>query len=518
MFSHLQTLKILKRVPSRLASLTVTALLGGTLVAQGQTAPFACTKGVSYLFLNNVTDAFLLDIGTGKVTQQTSGGLVASPNQQLNSFGYNQKDNLIYGQRNGTSQIVRVDANFVTTALTVAGLDNTNNDDIMNAVVGDVDANGIMYITRGGSVGGGLTNNGTTGNTIFNIYAINLTQQQLQATLLPVKPGLTFINDWAVSPIDGNLYAIYSTISANTPSKLTLYRFTTTGSTAGTRTDLGEVTAGAPVVSGGTDHAIVAANYGSCFMDQAGDFYVVANTSGYVYRIKSPHKLAANSGTAANYVSAAISNQNNVDGARCPTTAVATSGPLPVQLTDFTASLAPNRAVRLAWETASELNNDHFEVQRSADGRVFTAVGQVRGHGSAVQANSYSFTDAAPGGATTYYYRLRQVDTDGRFDFSPVRAVTLAAGSSPVQVAVAPNPSPTGSLRVQVQYAGTAPATATLTLHSLLGQPVRSQAVTLQPGANNLRLDAAVAPGAYWLSVNGAGSPGRQGVRVLLTE
>jgi hypothetical protein len=124
----------------------------------------------------------------------------------------------------------------------------------------------------------------------------------------------------------------------------------------------------------------------------------------------------------------------------------------------------------------------------------------------------------APGDAATYYYRLRQVDFDNSFSFSPVRAIGLAAGNSSVQVAVAPNPTTTGLLRVQAQYAGTTPVSAMLTVRTLLGQTLLTQAVTMQPGDNVFTPSAALAPGVYWLSLSGEAVTGAPSIRVLIAE
>lgn len=174
--------------------------------------------------------------------------------------------------------------------------------------------------------------------------------------------------------------------------------------------------------------------------------------------------------------------------------------------------------MRLAWTTASELNNQYFEVQHSLDGRTFQAIGQVAGHGNSVQASTYTYTDATPGAATMHYYRLRQVDTDGSSTFGPVQAVSLSAGSSAVQLSVAPNPTTPAELRVQLQYGGTAPTAAVLTVHSLLGAQVLTQPVTLQPGANVFTPNTMLPAGAYWVSVSGGAALGKQGTKVLLTN
>ena len=112
----------------------------------------------------------------------------------------------------------------------------------------------------------------------------------------------------------------------------------------------------------------------------------------------------------------------------------ASGAPLPVTLTTFAAQRRA-AGVALRWATASEVNNREFEVQRSADGQIFTVLGHVAGQGSTALAHAYAFDDyLAPLGPL--YYRLRQVDTGGQATFSPV--VAVAVGTS---TALFPNPA-----------------------------------------------------------------------------
>ena len=115
--------------------------------------------------------------------------------------------------------------------------------------------------------------------------------------------------------------------------------------------------------------------------------------------------------------------------------------PLPVELTAFTATAEGPAAVRLAWATASEKNSAAFEVERSADGRTFARVGTVAAAGSSSAPRSYGFVDAPrPAGAALRYYRLRLVDADGTFGYSPVRTVALA-GQPASGLTLVPNPA-----------------------------------------------------------------------------
>ncbi|MCB9164979.1 MAG: T9SS type A sorting domain-containing protein [Flavobacteriales bacterium] len=114
-----------------------------------------------------------------------------------------------------------------------------------------------------------------------------------------------------------------------------------------------------------------------------------------------------------------------------------TSNPLPIELIDFTA-VDEGPTVRTSWSTASEVNNDHFVVERSADGIAFVAMGSVSGSGSSQQVNHYDFVDGRPLEGTSYY-RLQQVDLDGTFTYGPVVAVTRMSASS--ELHLWPNPA-----------------------------------------------------------------------------
>jgi hypothetical protein len=102
---------------------------------------------------------------------------------------------------------------------------------------------------------------------------------------------------------------------------------------------------------------------------------------------------------------------------------------LPVEFTAFTAELY-NGSPLLRWSTASETNNARFVIERTTDGEVFEAVGEVAGAGTTTQPRHYSYFDiTAPAGVL--YYRLRQIDFNGDYDFSQLRAVQVDAENKP---------------------------------------------------------------------------------------
>ena len=173
------------------------------------------------------------------------------------------------------------------------------------------------------------------------------------------------------------------------------------------------------------------------------------------------------------------------------------SGPLPVQLSAFTAQ-AEGRAARLTWRTATELHNDHFDIERSRDGVAYTKIGEVKGFGTSSAAHDYAFTDAgaAPVGGGQVYYRLRQVDADGRSEFSPVRTLEFGVGAAgPVGFLLFPNPA---QQRVSLQLSLVSAGTVCLT--DLAGRVVLRQAI--EAGALRPSLDLAALPtGIYVVQV-----------------
>ncbi|MEM9990682.1 MAG: lamin tail domain-containing protein [Bacteroidota bacterium] len=121
---------------------------------------------------------------------------------------------------------------------------------------------------------------------------------------------------------------------------------------------------------------------------------------------------------------------------------------VPVELLYFTASETGTHVV-LDWATASELNNDHFLVQRSTDGRKFITIGKVKGAGTTIVTQYYQLEDIAPAQGLNYY-RLKQIDTDGTFEYSEVVSVHLQKDELIAKV----YPSPTSDvLNVEVNQA-----------------------------------------------------------------
>ncbi len=128
-----------------------------------------------------------------------------------------------------------------------------------------------------------------------------------------------------------------------------------------------------------------------------------------------------------------IDNQYTVTG-----TILTTNAALPVQWLNFTAQKGSNSSIVLDWATSYDAKNKYFEVQRSADGLYFAPLGFVNEDNHSGLAGAYTYIDESPV-AGLNYYRLKQVDKDGRFSYSKV--VTMSISGSAAFWQVYPNPA-----------------------------------------------------------------------------
>jgi hypothetical protein len=96
---------------------------------------------------------------------------------------------------------------------------------------------------------------------------------------------------------------------------------------------------------------------------------------------------------------------------------------LPIELVYFEANPS-NDAVDLEWMTASEIDNSHYELEKSLDGVDYSKIATVDAIGNSQTLTTYYYTDHSQNAVATVYYRLKQVDYDGQFSYSHVVAVT----------------------------------------------------------------------------------------------
>lgn len=164
--------------------------------------------------------------------------------------------------------------------------------------------------------------------------------------------------------------------------------------------------------------------------------------------------------------------------------AFASVAPLPVELTTFSGK-ATSTGVALQWATASERNADYFEVQRTENSLdSFRSLGHVKCMGNSSQTHNYQFIDTAPAGL--HYYRLRQVDADGKESFSPV--VAIEGGALAATLTAYPTLA-TETLTV------TGPAGTHLSIFNQQGQQVRVADLT---ASQTQQLDVRSLPGGQY--------------------
>jgi hypothetical protein len=134
----------------------------------------------------------------------------------------------------------------------------------------------------------------------------------------------------------------------------------------------------------------------------------------------------------------AVTITNAVGCTAAAQVAITVTVPLPVELTDFFAT-ATHQGIVLNWTTASEINNNYFIVQRSAEGTAWHDIKKVNGAGNSNINTNYSVTDAEPLLGINYY-RLKQTDFDGSFALSKTIAVYFGKTDAGVSVSTFPNP------------------------------------------------------------------------------
>ncbi len=169
-----------------------------------------------------------------------------------------------------------------------------------------------------------------------------------------------------------------------------------------------------------------------------------------------------------------------------------------MELASFVARALEGRVV-LEWQTKSESNNYGFEVQRREGTELaWVALGFVRGAGTTTKPQRYRFVDQQAL-ARTYTYRLKQIDTDGRCEYSPVIEVTVQPPSSSALLGNYPNPfNPGTEIAYRVAKSSDAEQVRVrLTIYNMLGQEM----ITL--------IDGLQQPGWYSVTWDGRDALGR---------
>ncbi len=140
---------------------------------------------------------------------------------------------------------------------------------------------------------------------------------------------------------------------------------------------------------------------------------------------------------------------------------------LPVKLSAFAVKVT-GTTVSLAWTTDQEMNSAFYAIERSVDGANWTVIGKVNAQGTTSIATKYSFVDASPVSGAIQY-RLKMVDIDGNFEYSPIKAVKIEAAETH-QMSIYPNPA---TEYVVISSKGGVAANTKIQLISMNGQVLK---------------------------------------------
>ncbi len=177
-------------------------------------------------------------------------------------------------------------------------------------------------------------------------------------------------------------------------------------------------------------------------------------------------------------------------------------GPLPVTLKSFTASLATNSLVKVNWVTSMEINSKKYDIERSIDARLFNTVATISGGGNTSSEKSYSISDDVTAvTASIVYYRLKQVDFDGKASYSKVVSVKLKKGIK--DFTVSPNPF-RSYVNINIDWAKN--ETTAVKVFNMTGRELISKNIQMAKGTNYVSIIelAALPAGNYILQLNNA--------------
>ena len=173
--------------------------------------------------------------------------------------------------------------------------------------------------------------------------------------------------------------------------------------------------------------------------------------------------------------------------------------PLPVELSSFTAHMNGN-AVVLNWKTATEQNNNIFEIERSSNGSTWVKIGSVQGSGNSNSVKSYSFSDSKLSITGKYSYRLKQVDNNGSSKYSNVTEVNYTV---PTVFSLSQNyPNPFNPSTI-ISYSLPQASNVKLSVYNALGQMVKVlENESKEAGIYNISFNASeLSSGIYFYKI-----------------
>ncbi len=170
---------------------------------------------------------------------------------------------------------------------------------------------------------------------------------------------------------------------------------------------------------------------------------------------------------------------------------------VPIELVSFDVQKTEPKYALLEWVTASEINNSHFEIQRSKDGINYNVIGEVSGAGTSYDLTNYDYIDFTPLQGINYY-RLKQVDFDGNYSYSEVRLLRFDETKASIQA----YPIPTSNfITIDLGSIPDFHADHEIQLTNLQGQVIYRTTIERETLETSLNLTS-ISSGIYLLTVN----------------
>ena len=157
---------------------------------------------------------------------------------------------------------------------------------------------------------------------------------------------------------------------------------------------------------------------------------------------------------------------------------------LPIELIAFEGKDIDNKII-LNWQTATELNNERFEIEESQEGLEFEKIGEIAGSGTTLEQREYSFEVKSPKFGLSYF-RLKQIDFDGQFEYSKIISVHFRKKGEHIGH-FSPNPSKSGI--VNLDYASNKNDEVSVSVFNMSGKLIVNQIQNIPSGENNLNFD-----------------------------
>jgi hypothetical protein len=387
---------------------------------------------------------------------------------------------------------------------------------------------GLLYV---------LQRNGASGNWVL---VPNATQAQ-RNTIPSIASGLGGTNfngveDVEISPINGMIYF-------TSKNNARIYRFTDNGTTVSNFEDYvgnAAVNYSMNVEGGGTQSANWGSGIDNLSFDNVGNLWAQQDGgNGHIWVIRPDHtpfapKVDIYATTPAGSESSGLTftpdfrfgflSIMGASGANATSALDATGTPVvfntgntliiankkflgslaavPVEFYEFKVSRKGEDAAYIQWSTASETNNEKFLVERSIDGLNYTTIANIAGAGNSVSVQNYTMLDPSLE-PRTYFYRIKQVDFDGKYSYSVVRILNLNSNLV-AQPEIYPVPF-NGDLKVKMEL--DTESETELKIIDMNGKTVLRKSFEGTKGTNIFNLNTTqLTSGVYFLEISNGGA------------